>query len=332
MKVEDVFTLESGHNRWTIQDWEQLLQKRQELHFHDFLHGEAGMTYAWDETPIKATITDRPIIGALSRAVKAAGLEGKVVVVGRTSSGRVMFQLCVLDIAAMPLLWAAWLQTFNPEYADAFWLSLVGSLGVGEGLLSRVTDFVRMCLGEPQHPLHPHLLREMSTSRESIGIWPAWGVPVFKEGTLKWVGFRYNDYEDIPQWPPIYVSTVNAFDTLVEGVVVVWPETGQKVKISMKRSEFLDPEQGEYSLLGERLLQIEITDDPLTETVEEERAAGLQIFGCGRSQQDSCIPEVDGKPARVLLTWTSHSSDYTVTISFSQTTYGMIAWFDGSCT
>lgn len=294
---------------FNIDDWNQLLKLRQELNLHDFLLQPEGWTAGGGTvSPIWANTPDRPILHVLREAVKAAGLSGKIVITGLSLQDSAHFSLCVLDPALMPKQWKDWLPVFDLEFFHYYRWDM-GSIS-RYGFLPDISWFLYLCRNDPNHPLHPFLL---TAPEGAIGVWGAWG--------------GEHPYRDIPQWQPIYLAVNGTAEaTLAAGVVVICPETGERVKITLDRSEYIDAENWFCTPMGEQLLRIEPTEEPLTKTVPE-RESGLQVFGCGYSRHDANAPEVAGVPARTLLVWWNRGGkgDYCITISLS----GRFAWAEG---
>ena len=191
------------------------------------------------------------------------------------------------------------------------------------------------------HPVYTSLLQVMAeTEGEGIPVWDSfWGPTKTRTYTYVQNGvpetYHSEDpihgYRDIPSWRCKYIQSKNVIETLSQGIVLTWPATKERVKITLDKSEDFSPSNWRMSSCGKKALHIVKTDEPLTKF--SAKKADLQVFGKGHSQQQDCVAVLHGKPSIVLFSWWD-PSDYTVVIqvSIGDDGYPTHAWIDGSCT
>jgi hypothetical protein len=191
------------------------------------------------------------------------------------------------------------------------------------------------------HPVYTSLLQVMTeTEGNGIPVWDSfWGPTKTLSHTFVRDGVSetylseepIHEYHNIPSWRCKYLQTENVIGTLSQGIVLTWPATKDRVKITLDKSDDFSPGDWRMDSCGKKALHIVKTDEPLTKF--STKKSTLQVFGKGRSQQQDCVAVLHGKPSIVLFSW-HDPSDYTVVIqvSIGDDGYPTHAWIDGSCT
>lgn len=332
-----------------MERWALHARAFERLGFHDFFDGPGPI----DINTVKAsdpsaTIYDEPedllsvgvatppdteIVRVLRGAITAAGLRGRIrlTMTETRREGCPPYQharLSFLDWSLLPKQGQdAWgrRRYYQPDHFGPSMRLLLGGLVdafpveyVDEGLWGLVASI----LLHEGHVLTPHLLRAMQGEGAGVAVWPAW---MRDRGN----GKQYDavSYYDIPVWRGCRIATDDVLATLEQGVVVVWPETSQRVRIRLDRHGGSNLARG--AVFGPRLLHVEATKDPLSKRT---RQGNLCVFGRGQSQQEPHVPVVEGRETVVILTWVDAGCTVTVMATLGDDGMPLLAWVDGSTT
>ena len=142
---------------------------------------------------------------------------------------------------------------------------------------------------------------------------------------------RYNECPVLMD--PIRVDPM----ALVRGVVL--PINGTRYKVTFDWTTVTGEEGGyleTYWKPGDRPVTFEPTDEPLTENDPDFNGGWnvqMKLGGVGRSQQDDCAPDYQGRKPYCLAVW-ENGNDFTFTLMLSLDEDGRpaVCWLEGSGT